>query len=590
MSEIPDYSSHGYQIIREIGRNQEAGRITYLATSTPPNQGEYKKQVRVVIKEFRLCFAGADWSGFKAYQREIEVLLQLSHSRIPRYLNSFETPHGFCLVQEYKDAPFLAEKHSFKPEEIKKIARSVLEILAELQQRTPPVIHRDIKPENILVDEQLNAYLVDFGFARIRGGELALSSVAAGTPGFMPPEEQFGRTLTEASDLYSLGATLICLLTGTRSADVGKLIDDDYRFSFRHLVPKLNVRFAEWLEKMVASSVKERFPNAGVALAALKPVDVAGGVTLALAERKVRSVKWIKKLVFLSVFAGYVTFFLILSLYIPVARLLLFKECRDCNFWDANLGDANLEGAMLKDAGLSGANLKGANLENGSLVGANLEGANLVGANLVAANLRGAKLRGANLKGANLVAANLEDANLEDANLEGAKLRGANLMSAELNDGKLEGANLEDTNLLYATLMHANLKGANLKGASFLSTYLWDANLEGANLEGANLEGAKLKGVKLKGANLKGAKIDKDAELDDKWRLVWQIVNEGAKGADLKAADLEGANLESGNLEGANLEGANLKGANLKGANLKGAKLEGAKLEGAIMPDNTKHE
>ncbi len=263
-----------YKVVRELGRNREGGRITYLVTDThlkPPQQ--------VVIKEFRFAASGANWSGFKAYEREIEVLRELEHPRIPRYLDSLQTKSGFCLVQEYKNAPSLAEKGNFTPEEIKKIAVSVLEILVYLQQRTPPVLHRDIKPENILVDRQLKAYLIDFGFARIRGGELALSSIAAGTPGFIPPEEQFGRPLTEASDLYSLGATLICLLTGTRSQDIGNLIDHNYRFNVKKLLPHLNPRFLAWLEKMVAPNLKQRFNNAAVALAALQPIQVVGGAT-----------------------------------------------------------------------------------------------------------------------------------------------------------------------------------------------------------------------------------------------------------------------------------------------------------------------
>lgn len=263
-----------YKVVRELGRNHEGGRTTYLAADTSLNP-----PLEVVIKEFRFAAVGANWSGFKAHEREIEVLRKLEHPRIPRYLDSFETKAGFCLVQEYKNAPSLAVRRSFNPEQIKHIALSVLEILDYLQKQVSPVIHRDIKPENILVDKHLNAYLVDFGFARIRGGELAMSSVAAGTPGFMPPEEQFGRPLTEASDLYSLGATLICLLADTRSVDISKLINDDYRFDFKKLVPQLSPRFVEWLTKMVEPNLKNRYANATVALEALKPIQVKGSAT-----------------------------------------------------------------------------------------------------------------------------------------------------------------------------------------------------------------------------------------------------------------------------------------------------------------------
>jgi serine/threonine protein kinase len=262
MNNFPDFSSHGYEVINELARNREAGRITYLASNLNLNQ-------KVTIKEFRFASEGTNWSGFKAYEREIEILQQLDHPRIPRYFDSFETPQGFCLVQEYKNAPSLAERRSFTPKEIMRITISVLEILVYLQKRIPPVIHRDIKPENILVDEQLNAYLIDFGLARIGGEQMALSSVAAGTPGFMPPEEQFGRPLSQSSDLYTLGATLICLVTGTRSVNIGRLINEEYRFSFKPLVPQLSPWFVDWLTKMVEPNVRKRFANAEVALSAL---------------------------------------------------------------------------------------------------------------------------------------------------------------------------------------------------------------------------------------------------------------------------------------------------------------------------------
>ncbi|PHM06147.1 serine/threonine protein kinase [Nostoc sp. 'Peltigera malacea cyanobiont' DB3992] len=268
----PDFSELGYQVISELGRNREGGRITYLANVLKSNQ-------QVVIKEFCFARAGADLSGVKAYQREIEILQQLNHSRIPRYIDSFEMPGAFYLVQEYKNAPSLGLKRSFNPEEIKQIALSILEILVYLQKQVSPIIHRDIKPENILVDEELNAYLVDFGLARIQGAKVALSSFIAGTPGFMPPEEQFGHSLTEASDLYSLGATLICLLTNTRSVEIGKLIDDNYRFNFQQLVPQISPHFRWWLMKMVERNRKRRYANAAIALKALEPIEVVGSAT-----------------------------------------------------------------------------------------------------------------------------------------------------------------------------------------------------------------------------------------------------------------------------------------------------------------------
>jgi serine/threonine protein kinase len=272
LNQYQNFSKQGYQVIKELGRNREGGRITYLANVLNSKQ-------QVVIKEFCFARVDADLSGVKPYEREIKILQQLNHSRIPRYLDSFEIPGAFYLVQEYKNAPSLGLKSSFNPEEIKQIALSILEILVYLQKQVPPIIHRDIKPENILVDERLNAYLVDFGLARIENAKIALSSFVAGTPGFMPPEEQFGHSLTKASDLYSLGATLICLLTNTRSVEIGKLIDDNYRFNFQQLVAQISPRFRSWLIKMVEPNRKRRYPNAAVALTALKPIEVVGSTT-----------------------------------------------------------------------------------------------------------------------------------------------------------------------------------------------------------------------------------------------------------------------------------------------------------------------
>jgi serine/threonine protein kinase len=267
MNAFPDFSQHGYQVSRELGYNSLGGRVTYLATKINTKKS-------VVIKQFQFAQLGASWAEYEAYEQEIKVLQNLDFPGIPRYLDSFQTDSGFCMVQEYKNAES-AVARTFSPPEIKQIAIATLEILVYLQAQKPPIIHRDIKPENLLIDDELNVYLVDFGFARLGGGNIAASSVVKGTMGFMPPEQMFNRELTKASDLYGLGITLICLLTGTKSADVGNLIDANYGIHFRHLVPPLQQGWMNWLERMVAPRIQDRYQSAADALAALESLDVS---------------------------------------------------------------------------------------------------------------------------------------------------------------------------------------------------------------------------------------------------------------------------------------------------------------------------
>ncbi|MDY7006302.1 MAG: serine/threonine-protein kinase [Cyanobacteriota bacterium] len=290
MNNYPNFSAQSYQIIRELGHNNIGGRVTYLAQNI-------HSQKKVVIKQFQFAKLGATWAEYDAYEQEIEVLKSLQHPSIPKYLDSFQTIDGFCMIQEYINAESAGTFRQWQPQEIKQIAISILEILVYLQSQPQPVIHRDIKPENILIDEELNVYLVDFGFARMGGGEIAASSVVKGTMGFMSPEQMFNRRLTTASDLYSLGATLICLLTGIKSGDIGNLIDANYRIIFCHLVPPLERGWINWLEKMAEPKYTDRYENAEVALAVLRPLDVNRLPKVRISQKSLQfsSSKWGEK-------------------------------------------------------------------------------------------------------------------------------------------------------------------------------------------------------------------------------------------------------------------------------------------------------
>ena len=265
---IPDFGSYGYQALSELGHNFTGGRVTYLAT-------EIATDVQVVIKQFQFALLGATWSGYNAMQREIETLQGLDHPGIPKYLNSFETNDGFCLVQEYKDAQPLSATSSFTLNQIHEIADKTLEILSYLQSFTPLVIHRDLKPENILVDEKLNVYLVDFGFARSGGSDLAMSSQVVGTTGFMPPEQLLNQKLTTASDLYGLGATLVCLLAGIKSNALSNYIDETYCIDIDKLLHStVNFEFKQWLKKLIAPRLHGRFSDATTARQALLEINM----------------------------------------------------------------------------------------------------------------------------------------------------------------------------------------------------------------------------------------------------------------------------------------------------------------------------
>jgi len=561
------FHEHGYQIKRQLNNNSPGGSVTYLAT-------DRKTNLPVAIKQFQFAKQGANWTTYEAHQQEVEILKTLNHPNIPLYLDEFETDRGFCLVTEYKGFPSLAIPANYNLEEIKQIATGILEIVVYLQQQNPAIYHRDIKPENILIDRsaKITVYLVGFGNASFADYYKVANhnNTFEGTLGFMPPEQLFKQPLTNASDLYSVGATIFSLLKGVRSDEICQSLDDTYTFDLENLNSKLNPNFVKWLSKMVAPKLSDRYSSAAAALSALKPISIANNsfsLSNLFSGISPKIVPPILALASLGVTAGLINTTMrnspLVNTINPgnsvMSKLLTTGSCVACNLSGEQLRQMNLEAANLPEANLERADLSGAKLQGANLVLSNLEDARLQGANLQGAYAKRANLARAKLNGAKLQGADLSMSNLQEAQLRGADLSGATLQEAKLAGVYLVGAKLTDANLRYAYLGfgfldHLNLQGANLDFANLESASLQSAYLRDANLQGAHLTKANLQGANLVGANLQGA-------------------------------DLRGVNLMGANLLSANLKGADLRGADLRGANINYAKLQGADLEGAIMPD-----
>jgi hypothetical protein len=268
---IGELLNQRYKIQSILG--QQAGRKTFLALDRHTHG--------LVVVKLLLFNPEFEWDDLKLFEREARVLQAIDHPAIPQFLDCFELelPHakGVALVQSYIEARSLSDSlqggRSFSEAEIKQLARELLAILHYLHSRHPPIVHRDLKPSNILLGDRSGSqlgsvYLVDFGSVQNLTAREGRTITVVGTYGYMPPEQFGGRTVP-ASDLYSLGATLIALLTGTHPADLPAI---DGRLQFEEL-SAISPAFARWLRKLVEPSLDRRFPSARAALSALETLD-----------------------------------------------------------------------------------------------------------------------------------------------------------------------------------------------------------------------------------------------------------------------------------------------------------------------------
>lgn len=193
-----------FEILEQIGRGG-------MATVYRARQSSINRIVAVKVLPPHFLH---DPSFFERFEREVDVISHLEH---PHILPIYD--YGKAEGVPYIGMRFLAGgsmaqmiRRGLPP--IESLERPLTQIAAALDYaHQQGIIHRDLKPGNIMFDEAGNAYLTDFGIARVLGSDLTGSAII-GTPAYMSPEQANGQPLDGRSDIYSLGVVLFELLTG----------------------------------------------------------------------------------------------------------------------------------------------------------------------------------------------------------------------------------------------------------------------------------------------------------------------------------------------------------------------------------------
>lgn len=223
----------------------------------------------------------------RLFDTEAQVLYKLgTHDRIPQLLAYFEENTEFYLVQELIIGNNLSKELKpgtiFTEIQVIYLIQEVLEILDFVHKQN--VIHRDVNPGNILRREQDGKLiLIDFGAVKqittklVNSSEISKSTVAIGTPGYIPGEQAQG-TPKFSSDIYALGVIAIQALTGLSPEQLEK--DPESNEIIWQNSATVSPEFAQFLNQMVCYDFRQRYASATIALQALQNLHKSTSETI----------------------------------------------------------------------------------------------------------------------------------------------------------------------------------------------------------------------------------------------------------------------------------------------------------------------
>ncbi len=200
-----------FTVAEEIGRGGMG--VAYRATRS---DGNFDQEVAIKILRVGLD----DEIVRHRFEQERQILADLDHPGIARLLDGGVTPDGRpYIVMEWVDGTRIDTYCDRKPLDVQSRVRLFLQVVDAVHAaHTHLVIHRDLKPSNVLVREDGQVRLLDFGIARVLDSEhesgATRTLLGSMTPEYASPEQVRGERTTTASDVYQLGLLLFRLLTG----------------------------------------------------------------------------------------------------------------------------------------------------------------------------------------------------------------------------------------------------------------------------------------------------------------------------------------------------------------------------------------
>ena len=199
-----------YRILKELG----SGGIGQVFMAHPVDNPGMRIALKVLQKEFL-----DNATVRERFNREIRLLASLNLDYIVRYYNSWNDENGEYLAMEYIDGMNLAQMvdqdYEFTPDVVLEIMETLAMVFRYAYDRLE-LLHRDIKPSNIMISNNGELKILDFGLAKSlkEDNMLTLNGRVMGSPGFMSPEQfRNAKDVDVTADIFSLGATAYFLLT-----------------------------------------------------------------------------------------------------------------------------------------------------------------------------------------------------------------------------------------------------------------------------------------------------------------------------------------------------------------------------------------